>query len=222
MVSFQAAVQAKLKPAAWSPGVRHMHSHSKTVQHVGSCDVVWKRWIAVCRYLNGLEEGVRRDQWLFGHVTVDHVNKTSGRIRLRLISPSAAWLDVVEIRVEESPEGCVLSKLWGCATGIVPMKVPCAPLFNVVLCWVPFADHAPGKEKRQSEYRLEHLVKAFELSEVRPGGAAIVAGETRTSREVKQTCTRLGDGRDHLLSSHPDGEAEREYGAVSPTTISTA
>jgi hypothetical protein len=127
LVSAQARLQARLKPASWVPGVRWFHSESAEwrVQGTPVEALMDKVWSAAAE--------LSSRGW-----SQHEQDKVGKRIVLNALTQGLKWLDQVELRFAEVEGGWTQVRVRGYSTGLLPMVVPLAPLLNVLLCLFPF------------------------------------------------------------------------------------
>ena len=127
MISLQASIQSKLHPATWLPGIRNVHSEECewTVTGLSSDKILSSIYDAA--------EALQPD--FIGR----SINKTSGKVVVDTLT-KAKWLDQIHVTVTPVDDKSCKASLICSSTGFLPLIIPFAPIFNVVLCFVPFGD----------------------------------------------------------------------------------
>mmetsp|Transcript_24159 Transcript_24159/g.38959 ORF Transcript_24159/g.38959 Transcript_24159/m.38959 type:complete len:216 (-) Transcript_24159:324-971(-) len=77
------------------------------------------------------------------------ISRSGNVVTVSLLTGSASWLNVVDFTVEKNPsiqQGGYIVKAKASSTGILPMYVPLAPVFNVALFWTPFPDNGSNEQ----------------------------------------------------------------------------
>lgn len=119
--------QISLSPALWVPVIRDLHSER---QH----------WLIPCSVEDAMEQTWAATRALgdegFIAVSQDH--------ELRLMNihflSKAKWLDKISLSFHKRDSKTTAVAVHNGSSGFLPLIVPGAPLLNLGLAWVPFAD----------------------------------------------------------------------------------
>jgi hypothetical protein len=127
LVTWQAASQARLRPAVWSPRVARFHSTELL-------------WTLRCSVAQGVAEllAITRNLADRGW-SVHSVDEGRGCVVLNRLTPWLKWLDQARFRFEPYGQGCKV-EIYACSTGFLPLIVPLAPVLNCALFFLPFFD----------------------------------------------------------------------------------
>ena len=62
----------------------------------------------------------------------------------------------LEIYLNDRDTSEVSIKATAGSTGIMPLLIPLSPLFNAILCWIPFSDHGNNSKVLQNIWKEIH------------------------------------------------------------------
>lgn len=127
MVSLQASIQSKLCPATWLPGIRNVHSEECEWTITG---------LSSDSALSSIYDAAEALQPDFVGRSID---KTSRKVVVDTLT-KAKWLDQIRITVTPVDDKSCKASVICSSTGFLPLIIPFAPIFNVVLCFIPFGD----------------------------------------------------------------------------------
>eukprot|EP00043_Microstomoeca_roanoka_P009836 m.93604 g.93604 ORF g.93604 m.93604 type:complete len:181 (-) comp14707_c4_seq1:57-599(-) len=154
----QGPVQAILRPGQWCFGVRSIRQGTEHWIVAASMQtLVDAVKTAVQEYQHGQQPEDGLVNTLKVRVTKARVESTTAFVRIENYTQTAEWLDVLELhikQVEGDPNSCnVYAKSF--SSGVCPTCIPCAPLLNIALCWIPFADMSD--KGSLNSLRIAHL-----------------------------------------------------------------
>lgn len=130
LVSAQAAVQSRLRPAIWSSYTAKMHSEEHSWMADG-----WTFEEIERAFVETVNE-LREDGLKFQVFSIDRKKMV---IIINMLTHRFSWLDQFRFRFKKEPGSKRFSvKVFIYSTGILPLVVPLAPLFNVMFCLAPF------------------------------------------------------------------------------------
>ena len=139
--TYQAPIQAFVRPAVWIPGVRSLHSFRE-------------RWIIEDatpeRCLEDVSQAVEEVK-TGEHLVVHKIDKVNNFIQIFSYTASN-WLDVAEIRFRATSAQRTEAEAYSFSSGVLPVCCPLSFVFNSIFCWVPFWDHN-FNERRLRELR---------------------------------------------------------------------
>mmetsp|Transcript_569 Transcript_569/g.858 ORF Transcript_569/g.858 Transcript_569/m.858 type:complete len:173 (+) Transcript_569:178-696(+) len=138
MVSLQASIQSKLRPATWLPGIRNVHSEECewTIVGLSSADALKSIYDAA--------KALEPDDFIGRSI-----DKASGKIVVDTLT-KAKWLDQIRMTVTPIDSKSCKASVICSSTGFLPLIIPFAPIFNVVLCFVPFGDGGKCEESMET------------------------------------------------------------------------
>lgn len=134
LIGFQGDLQGNIKPAQWVPIIRNMHRFEL---ELGIFELSQGNVVSV------VQDAIKQSGLLLKNVIN---NKHGYEIVAHYYTPSAAWLDVVTLRVTMNErQNYVSIHGVGESTGVISLVVPFAPLMNIMLCYFPFDDWGNNK-----------------------------------------------------------------------------
>jgi len=143
----QAALQAKLKPAMWIPGMNCLHSARQKWNSVAPAEQVYKELVAIVKKWEKSADKQGETYKIVEHTAKEMTLKVHCFSKLK-------WLDVLEVKVEVGPDmGGAVVNASSYSTGAAPLILPpyVGVFASAFLFWVPFVDFGSNKQ------RLEHL-----------------------------------------------------------------
>ena len=139
--TWQAPIQAFIRPAVWIPGIRNLHSCRE-------------RWIIEGatpeRCLEDVAQAVEKVK-TGEHLVVHKIDKTKNFIQIFSLT-KANWLDVVEIKFQATSAERIEAEVYSFSSGFLPVCCPLSFVFNAILCIAPFSDNG-FNERRLKELR---------------------------------------------------------------------
>ena len=172
----QGPLQAWLRPGQWCFGVRAIRQGSERWRVGASAEQLLA---ALSEAVSGYQQGQPEGDGL-SHTCKVRIGKQRVRengtafVRIENYTQTAEWLDVLELHISPA-EGSSGSGASECnvdvksfSSGFLPTCIPCAPLLNAALCWIPFSDFTPdvclvlgvsrggGGRKREEKKRTAH------------------------------------------------------------------
>ncbi|EGD73132.1 hypothetical protein PTSG_04845 [Salpingoeca rosetta] len=142
MSRVQGPVQAVLRPGQWCFGVRAIRQGSE--QWRASCSVdalVQALKTAVADFQEGRpESGLTNTRKV--RIAKAISNDTRGFVRIENYTQTSEWLDVVEVHIKPvaADANACTAFVKSFSSGFLPTCIPCAPLLNMALFWIPFSD----------------------------------------------------------------------------------
>ena len=128
---WQGPIQAFLRPAAWIPGYRNVRYHAEKWTSSVATSEAYEVILQACNTFR------QERSLLKAYVVIHKANKNSAYIELHTYTPSAEWLDVVQIKLIPRTSGCVIN-IRSFSSGFLPTKIPLAPILNIAFFWIPF------------------------------------------------------------------------------------
>ncbi|XP_062505580.1 uncharacterized protein LOC134182213 [Corticium candelabrum] len=145
--SCQAPVQAFLRPAMWCFGMRNCHKS----------DEIWHIDCSPAEAVEKLVDAINKaSQNTDQDYDIHEVDKTRHFVQMYSYTKSQ-WLDVVEIQMQPDKESGTRAIARSFSSGIIPVCCPLAPIFNSLLCWVPFSGN------HFNDQRLEALRNSMDV-----------------------------------------------------------
>lgn len=126
-INAQRKIATVTKPALWVPGVRNFHSEKQHFTFSCSVDEAMRQTWAAAEALAGK-----------GFVAVSKDSDTRV-VKIQFLT-KAKWMDEITLsfhKVDAESTGCAVHNG---STGFLPLIVPLAPVINLALFWIPFAD----------------------------------------------------------------------------------
>ena len=144
--TFQAPIQAFIRPAVWVPGIRGMHSFRE-------------RWIIEDATPESCLEDVTQAVGKVNtgeRLVINKIDKANNFIQIFSYT-AANWLDVVEIRFQATSTERTEAEAYSFSSGLIPVCCPLSFVFNVIFCFAPFTDRK-FNERRLKELRSAMIV----------------------------------------------------------------
>lgn len=139
----QSPAQAFLRPGLWFCGVRNLHA-AREIWEIPSC--------SPAKCLESLLAAVEKiaDSEPTGQLRTHKVNHQTWSCQIFSLTRSCGWLDVVEVEFRPAKEGGTEASAVSFSTGVLPVAIPLAFIWNAFLFWAPFSGNGFNSKRLKS------------------------------------------------------------------------
>lgn len=136
----QAPAQAFLRPGLWFFGVRNVHV-AREVWEIPGC--------TPSKCLESLLSAVEKvaDSEPTGQLHVHKADHKTWFCQIFSLTRTCGWLDVVEIQFRPGQDEGTEASAVSFSTGVLPVNIPLAFIWNAVLFWVPFSGNGFNRKR---------------------------------------------------------------------------